>query len=569
MTKRLSIGVLFGALGLTAACGSPAGGGKPAEDAGRQDGTQPLSVHVTGCATAAAHPAAPGGYYVNGNSVCTADGRVHRLHGVDRPSLEWTSGGENLSRSDFRLMASWNANVVRIALNQDFWIAESPQFDPSYAGMVDSAVGWAEAEGLDVILDLHWSDRGVLGSCSPVDGCQQEMPDANSITFWTQVATRYRNDGRVMFELYNEPHGVLWSVWKSGGVTSAGWQAVGMQQLYDTVRATGAQNLVLIGGLNWAYDLSGVTANRIDGYNIVYASHPYNSPDRRPSTWDRSWGFLTETDPVILTEFGDPSSATCATDYTAALIQYADAHATNWTAWAWFPGGCSFPAIINDWSGTPSAMGQVVRAALLGYGDPPASPPGEDVPGVTYTFERSSEGWVLNNWHNPDLTNLGAGVPDGGSSPTLRFDEAAGDPSPGALQLTVAFTGTDQYAIADVSFGQHGRNLAGKTLHARVRLVSGSAAGSSVALYACSGGSPSYICPQTPGLDQASLAAGAWMPLTLDLSAATEVGFEPRAILEIGVEVSSAAASPDGGPSDGGGFESTGDLVFEIDNVTD
>ena len=33
-----------------------------------------------------------------------------------------------------------------------------------------------------------------------------------------------------------------------------------MQQLYDTVRATGAQNLVIIGGLNWAYDLSGVPA---------------------------------------------------------------------------------------------------------------------------------------------------------------------------------------------------------------------------------------------------------------------------------------------------------------------
>jgi hypothetical protein len=115
------------------------------------------------------------------------------------------------------------------------------------------------------------------------------MPDANSVTFWSEVAARYRDDGRVMFELYNEPHDVSWSVWKSGGAASDGFQAVGMQQLHDTVRATGAQNLVIIGGLDWAYDLSGVPANRIDGYNIAYATHPYNKPGRRPYDWDRSW----------------------------------------------------------------------------------------------------------------------------------------------------------------------------------------------------------------------------------------------------------------------------------------
>src|SRR6185295_16421282 len=115
---------------------------------------------------------------------------------------------------------------------------------------------------------------------------------------------------------------------------------------------------------------------RIDGYNIVYATHPYNTTGRRPYNWDKSWGFLTETDPVIVTEFGGYQDATCATDYTAAVIDYADTHTVSWTAWASFPGGCRFPALIDDWLGTPSPTGAVVRAALLGYRDPPASPPG-------------------------------------------------------------------------------------------------------------------------------------------------------------------------------------------------
>jgi hypothetical protein len=552
---------LLGALGLGAllgACSSDAGG-KPQPDAGS---LTPTPFPVTGCAVAPTH-VAPGGYYVSGNTICTADGRAHMLHGVDRPSLEWSSGGESLSLADFKLMASWNANVVRIALNQDFWIAASPIFDPNYAGMVDAAIGWAETEGMDVILDLHWSDAGVLGGClASASGCQQKMPDTNSITFWSEVAARYRHDGRVIFELYNEPHDVSWSVWKSGG-DAGGFQAVGMQQLHDTVRAAGAENLVIIGGLDWAYDLSGVPANRIDGYNIVYATHAYNTGGRRPYNWDKSWGFLTETDPVIVTEFGGLQDATCSTDYSAALIDYADAHAVSWTAWAWFPGGCRFPAIIDDWSGTPSPTGAVVKAALLGYGDPPASPPGgrAEAPRINFTFDQATEGWALNRWPNPDLNNLGAGVPDGGTRPTLRFAAGDGDPSPGALALTVSFTAPDQYATANVAFGATGWDLSGKTLHAKVRLVSGTLPAGVVAFYACSGGA-TYICPHAPVLDGASLTAGAWVPMTLDLGAAPLAGFNAKGIAEIGVQVLATAASPDGGS-----FAATGDIVFEIDNV--
>jgi aryl-phospho-beta-D-glucosidase BglC (GH1 family) len=332
---------------------------------------------VTGCSAVPTAPVAPGGYYVNGNTICTADGRPHLLHGVDRPSLEWNSNGENLSAADFQLMATWNANAVRVALNQDYWLSASPIHAPGYIPLVDQVIAWAEEAGLDVILDLHWSDAGVLGSCT--NGCQKKMADANSVTFWTEVATRYQGDGRVIFELYNEPHDVTWSVWRAGGLVD-GFQSPGMQGLYDTVRATGAQNLVLIGGLNWAYDLSGVGDNKIVGYNIAYATHPYESPGRTSDTWARSFAYLTKTDPVVITEFGSlgkgmQAGQTCATEYGAQLIPYADARAISWTAWAWFPGGCSFPAIIDDWTGTPSPSGAIVKAALLGYNDPPASPP--------------------------------------------------------------------------------------------------------------------------------------------------------------------------------------------------
>jgi len=334
------------------------------------------SVVRNGCPTVPNQPVASGGYYVNGNTICTAAGRPHLFHGVNRPSLEWVSTGENLSLADFELMRSWNANVVRIGLNQDFWLAGSALYDPDYPSRVEDVVGWAEAAGLDVILELHWSDAGVLGGCLPETGCQQLMPDVNSLQFWAELATRFRGDGRVLFELYNEPHQVSFAIWKNGGTTREGWQAVGMQELYAAVRATGAENLVIIGGLDWAYDLSVVGSQRIDGYNIAYATHPYSdpvNPGRPPQDWGRAWAWLTRTDPVLVTEFGKLNDATCSTDYGAQVLQHADAYFASWLGWAWYPGGCQFPSLIEDWQGTPSPSGQLVRAALLRYDDPPAA----------------------------------------------------------------------------------------------------------------------------------------------------------------------------------------------------
>ncbi len=306
-------------------------------------------------------PRAPGGYVVSGNQILDGQDAPHLFHGVDRPSLEWNPMGEMLSASDYQLMGSWKANVVRISLDQDYWLATASLYNSAYLATVDQQISWAHAAGMDVILELQWSDAGNLGDGSPA---QQPMPDVNSLEFWTEVATRYQGDGRVLFELYSEPYGVSWDVWQNGGDSGTGFTAVGMQDLADTIRGTGADNLILIGGLDYAFDLSGVPAHRIDGYNLVYATHPYDYADKDPGSWDASWGFLTATDAVMVTEFGDFN---CQPDYYQELITYADAHAASWSAWAWYVNGCGFPSIISDWNGTASAAGVPVQTALQGY----------------------------------------------------------------------------------------------------------------------------------------------------------------------------------------------------------
>jgi endoglucanase len=333
-----------------------------------------VAITPTGCtlAAGAAQPkTAPNGYWVNGNTVCTPQGKPHLLHGVDRPSLEWAVTGQNLSAADFASMATWHANVVRVALDQDFWLEDSPHYAATYAPLVDQVVQWAELAGIDVILDLHWSDQGDY----TVTPGQQTMADTHSLQFWKEVAARYKGDGRVFFELYNEPHDVSPAVWLSGG--QAGFTVVGMQQLHDAVRAAGADNLVIVGGLDWAFDLSQVQDYPVVGYNILYATHPYNTADRQPGTWYLKWGYLAATSPVVATEFGD-GTGSCSPTWDQELISYADQNHVSWTAWAWWAGGCTFPSLLTNWTGGTTNEGAVVKGALLGYDDPAAPSPGGD-----------------------------------------------------------------------------------------------------------------------------------------------------------------------------------------------
>src|SRR6202007_1436295 len=116
------------------------------------------------------------------------------------------------------------------------------------------------------------------------------------------------------------------------------WQAAGMQQMYNAVRSTGAQNLVFVSGNSWA-DLPPSSAYLLTGYNIVYATHLYTCPKDPPPTGKCAtdpynpappgqrldlWTPLSLTVPVVITEFGwpDENSGT----FNQNVIAWAESH---------------------------------------------------------------------------------------------------------------------------------------------------------------------------------------------------------------------------------------------------
>src|SRR5215472_7355809 len=111
------------------------------------------------------------------------------------------------------------------------------------------------------------------------------MPDLNhDPTFWTSVANTFKSNSSVLFDLFNEPFTSSWSCWLNGSTAAnaspcndVGFAAAGMQNLVNTVRATGATNIIMLGGLAYSNDLSGWLANEPTDplNNLVAAQHIY------------------------------------------------------------------------------------------------------------------------------------------------------------------------------------------------------------------------------------------------------------------------------------------------------
>lgn len=331
------------------------------------------------CVTAAG--AAPPPLHVAGTQLKDKAGHVVRLQGVNIPSMEWMSEGDHVLQSMAAAMDDWHASLVRLPLSQDRWFGKaSEQTDGgrAYRVLVDAVVQAAASRNKYILLDLHWSDGNQWGQHIG----QHSMPDDNSVLFWKAVAARYASNSAVLFDLYNEPRDVTWDIWQKGGTvvehngspamgTDLTYHTPGLQSLLQTVRAAGAKNVIVAGGLDWAYDLSGIVSGHAlkdtKGNGVVYATHIY--------PWKKDWDtHVTPTAQqyaVIVSEVGcrpagsnDPEwqKVDCAA-WAPQVLDYINKHHLSWTAWSFHTG--AGPCVISDWNYTPTPYwGAYVKAAL-------------------------------------------------------------------------------------------------------------------------------------------------------------------------------------------------------------
>jgi hypothetical protein len=323
--------------------------------------------------------------HVSGNKLVNINGSPVVLHGVDRSGTEYECvqgtgifAGPN-DKASIKAMKNWGINAVRVPLNEACWNGES-YVDSAYSGVnyqaaIDAYVKLLNSDGIVAILDLHWTDGKYAGNshgCLSAEAlCQKPMPDAaESVPFWSSVATTFKDNDAVIFDLFNEPfpdkalptEAAAWECWLKGGsscLPDISYPVAGMQTLVNTVRATGANNVIMLGGLAFSNDLTEWLKNKPTDpdHNLVASWHSYNfNGCKTVSCWSSQIAPVIASVPVVAGEIGETG---CADSYIDPLMAYLDSKSTSYLAWAWNASfNCSGgPGLITNYSGTPTPYG--------------------------------------------------------------------------------------------------------------------------------------------------------------------------------------------------------------------
>ena len=334
--------------------------------------------------------------HVSGNKLLNASGQQVILRGVDRSGTEYACVQGNgifdgeVDQAAVTAMLSWKVNAVRVPLNEACWNAESyvtaADAGTNYINAIKSYVSLLNSNGLVAILDLHWTDgtyTGPSAGCSSAQAtCQKPMPDAaQAIPFWTSVANTFKGNDAVVFDLFNEPYASRadnnnsaegWQCWATGSpCTGISYPVAGMQQMINAVRGAGANNVIMLGGEEYANDLTGWLANEPTDpdHNLVASWHSYNfNTCSSQSCWTSQIAPVIAQVPVIAGEIGEND---CAGGYITPLTTWLDSQNTSYLAWAWNADfNCSSgPGLVTDYvPGDPTAYGAAYKSHLASVG---------------------------------------------------------------------------------------------------------------------------------------------------------------------------------------------------------
>lgn len=267
------------------------------------------------------------------------------------------------NRAYFEAAKSWHANVVRFPVHPGTWRERGQK---AYLELLDQGIGWAKELGMYVIID--WHSIGNLRT-ELFTKYYYNTTKIETMRFWKAIAERYQGNSTVAFyELFNEPAS------NQDGLGRMSWHEhrLLMEDLIAAIRVHDQSTIPLVGGLDWAYDLSAVREEPIDFAGIAYVAHPY--PQRRDAPWEDKWeadfGFVADTYPLVATEFGfmgrnEPGAYRPVIGdetYGEAILEYFDKKGISWTVWVFDPDWP--PQLIKDWDFTPTRQGCFFKTKL-------------------------------------------------------------------------------------------------------------------------------------------------------------------------------------------------------------
>lgn len=244
--------------------------------------------------------------------------------------------GYRIERGDIAWIADQGFDTIRLPVrfNAHWDGALSPQI----LARVDQVIGWAAAEDLNVILDLHHFEALMR---------DPQGQTGKSTAIWTELAGHYAgHDDSLIFELLNEPTEAL-DTHKAMRLFEA---------VLPTIRASNPDRWVIIEGGDWANVEALADLRQLDArtalsfryyvpWEFTHQMAPWMDASPPAGSWgDKDDRAVLRRDmalagsydvPMLLGEFGvtTPTDLTQRARWTKAVREEAEAHGIGWCHW--------------------------------------------------------------------------------------------------------------------------------------------------------------------------------------------------------------------------------------------
>lgn len=173
-----------------------------------------------------------------------------------------------ITDDDIAKIKEWGMDHVRLPIDCDVIANDDCSFNSKGIVHVDDCIRWCEAEGLNVILDLHKTfgytfDTDVVAD--PGVFFKDKTLQGKFVELWKTLATRYGNDPHVAFELLNEV---------TDPVFEDSWNSIATEAI-KSIRQISPQSDIIIGGVNnnGVMNVKGINIPLDE--HIIYTFHFY------------------------------------------------------------------------------------------------------------------------------------------------------------------------------------------------------------------------------------------------------------------------------------------------------
>uniref|UniRef100_A0A915MX30 Glycoside hydrolase family 5 domain-containing protein n=1 Tax=Meloidogyne javanica TaxID=6303 RepID=A0A915MX30_MELJA len=203
-----------------------------------------------------------------GNKVYGSNNQPVVLAGMSLFWSQWSEGSVFYTANTVQsLKCNWNANVVRAAMGvENGGYLTNPSAEQA---KVETVIKAAIAQGIYVIVDWH-------------DHNAQNHVD-QAINFFTYIAKTYGSNPNIIYETFNEPLQIDWSIVKSYH-----------EKVVAAIRKYDKKNLIVLGTTTWSQDVDIAAANPgvcifVTEYGTVDASGGGSVDVTSSNQW---WSFL-------------------------------------------------------------------------------------------------------------------------------------------------------------------------------------------------------------------------------------------------------------------------------------